>query len=462
MAVAASRGEHRYRGVVRVERVESVPVRCIGIQTEDHLFLAGRRAVPTHNTRNTFTLFPGMLGTKRRATQLGVDLGKEIIYGPGSARIEAVTSSPRALEGSRPSLVLMNETHHWLTSNEGREMAKAVARNLAKSRDGSARSLAITNAHEPGEDSVGEADWDAHLQIESGKSRATGLLYDSLEAPDDTSLRDVASLRSGLLAARGDAEWLDVERLIEEIMDPTTPPSMSMRFYLNKVIASDDAYVAPYEWGLCKVKDSFQPGDTITMFFDGSHSDDHTALVGCRVDDGLLQVLGHWNPADEPDGHIDRDKISGRVNDVFTTYDVVAFYADVRYWEAWVDRWRDDYGDRLLIPATNSAAGKKSHAVAWDMRTRLQEWSNAVEKFEALVRAKEIRHDGNTALAQHMANAKRRMNRYGYSIRKESRDSGRKIDIAVCAIGASLARWDVRATGALGKRKSVGGNAYAF
>jgi phage terminase large subunit-like protein len=85
-----------------------------------------------------------------------------------------------------------------------------------------------------------------------------------------------------------------------------------------------------------------------------------------------------------------------------------------------------------------------------------------VEKFEALVRGKEIRHDGNPALAQHMANAKRRMNRYGYSIRKESRDSSRKIDLAVCAIGASLARWDVRATGALGKRRSVGGNAYAF
>lgn len=419
-------------------------------------------AVNITQTRNTFTLFPGMLGTKQRASSLGVDLGKEIIYGPGSARIEAVTSSPRALEGSRPSLVIMNETHHWLTSNEGREMGKAVARNLAKSRDGSARSLAITNAHEPGEDSVAEADWDAWQQIDAGKSRATGLLYDALEAPDDTSLRDIASLRQGLLAARGDAEWLDVERLIEEIMDPTTPPSMSMRFYLDKIVAADDAYIAPYEWGQCKVEDSFQPGDTIAMFFDGSHSDDHTALVGCRIDDGLLQVLGHWNPADEAEGTIDRDKISGRVNDVFALYDVVAFYSDVRYWEAWVDRWRDDYGDKLLIPATLSAQGKKSHAVAWDMRTRLQEWSVATEKFEALVRAKEIRHDGNAALAQHIANAKRRMNRYGYSIRKESRDSGRKIDLAVCAIGASLARWDVRATGALGKRKSVGGNAYAF
>lgn len=413
-------------------------------------------------TRNTFTLFPGFLGSKQRAIELGVDLGKEIIYGPGSARIEAVTSSPRALEGSRPSLVLVNESQHWLPSNEGREMARAVQRNLAKSRDGSARSLAITNAHEPGEDSVGEADWDAWQEIDSGRSRATGLLYDSLEAPDDTSLRDVDSLRAGLLAARGDSDWLDVERIIEEVMDPTTPPSMSMRFYLNKVVAADDAFLSPAEWGACKVDDSLDPGDTIALFFDGSHSDDHSGLVACRVDDGLLQVLGHWNPTDEPDGHIDRDKVAARVADAFALYDVVAFYSDVRYWEAWVDRWRDEYGDKLLIPATQSAQGKKAHAVAWDMRTRLAEWTTAVGKFEALVRAKEVRHDGHVALAQHMANAKRQMNRYGYSVRKESRDTSRKIDLAVCAIGASLARWDVRATGVLGKRRKVGGNAYAF
>jgi hypothetical protein len=39
------------RSVVSIEPVASVPVRCIAVDTADHLFLAGEGLVPTHNTR---------------------------------------------------------------------------------------------------------------------------------------------------------------------------------------------------------------------------------------------------------------------------------------------------------------------------------------------------------------------------------------------------------------------------
>lgn len=39
------------RAIVLIEPVKSVPVRCIAVDTEDHLFLAGDGFVPTHNTR---------------------------------------------------------------------------------------------------------------------------------------------------------------------------------------------------------------------------------------------------------------------------------------------------------------------------------------------------------------------------------------------------------------------------
>lgn len=51
-AVAA--GEPHYtdqRSVVAIEPVPSVPVRCIAVDTADHLFLVGDGFVPTHNTR---------------------------------------------------------------------------------------------------------------------------------------------------------------------------------------------------------------------------------------------------------------------------------------------------------------------------------------------------------------------------------------------------------------------------
>ncbi|MBQ1167141.1 terminase, partial [Streptomyces sp. A73] len=66
------------------------------------------------------------------------------------------TSSPRALEGGRPTAVNLGETHHGLESTQGHEMAAVIERNATKAADGQTRTLANTNAYEPGEDSVAE------------------------------------------------------------------------------------------------------------------------------------------------------------------------------------------------------------------------------------------------------------------------------------------------------------------
>ena len=42
------------RYVINVEPVESVSVRCIAVAAADHLYLAGERFIPTHNTRDNF------------------------------------------------------------------------------------------------------------------------------------------------------------------------------------------------------------------------------------------------------------------------------------------------------------------------------------------------------------------------------------------------------------------------
>jgi hypothetical protein len=52
-------------------------------------------------------------------------------------------------------------------------------------------------------------------------------------------------------------------------------------------------------WKTGKVEDAIQPGDAVTIGFDGSLRDDSTAPVACRVSDGLLQILGIW---ESPDG----------------------------------------------------------------------------------------------------------------------------------------------------------------
>lgn len=406
-------------------------------------------AVSKDQTRNTMTLFPGLFSADA-ISEFGIDLGKEIIYSATGGRIEAVTSSPRALEGGRSTFVLKNEPHHWVKNNDGHAMAQVIARNAAKARDGSARSLSITNAHDPNEDSVAQHDWEAWQQIAAGKSKAVGFLYDSLEAPASLDMADRDQLRAGLEAARGDSVWLDVEGLIETIYDPRTSPAEARRFYLNQVVAAEDAWVTGDEWDACGDADELEAGTELVLFFDGSKSGDATGLVGCRVSDGAVFVLGLWErPREAEDWQVPRDQVDGVVDHVFAQYKPVGFFADPgsgeddhgqRYWDGYIDGWGERYGDRLTVKAVKT--GDRAHAVLWDMRTsrNTESFTSAAERTLTDIVQGELAHDGDPNMRRHVLNARRRPNRWGVSIGKEHRSSLRKVDLAVCMVGARMVR----------------------
>jgi hypothetical protein len=411
-------------------------------------------AVSQDQTRNTMTLFPSIL-SKRAIEEYRIDLGKEIIYADkGRARIEAVTSSPRALEGGRPTAVNLGETHHWLESNQGHEMAAVIERNATKSADGQSRTLANTNAYEPGEDSVAERTREAFESAEAGRVVDTGLFYDSLEAPAEAKLTEewiVPTLR----AVRGDSIWLDIERLKASILDVRNPPSRSRRFWFNQIVAAEDAFLAPYEWDACRREDAgLRQGDEIVLFFDGSKSDDATGLAACRMSDGFVTALGVWQrPANWPQDvpwRVPREEVDGTVDKVFADYRPIAFFADPgaghddadgeRYWDGYIDAWAQRYGKKLKLKAVTGGANR--HAVLWDMRDRRRQqvFTEAVDRFYRDVLERQLFHDGHRMLRQHVANARRRTNQWGYTIGKEHRESARKVDLAVCAIGARMLR----------------------
>ncbi|HEX5525155.1 MAG TPA: hypothetical protein VFX53_17050 [Pedococcus sp.] len=408
-------------------------------------------AVSLDQNRNTMTLFPTILGANA-IDDFRIDLGKTVIYSAAGGRIEAVTSSPRTLEGGRPSLVAAGETQHWLASNDGIAMWEAIARNLAKSRDGSARAIAHTNAHDPGEDSVAARDWEAYQAIADGRSNATGLLYDSLEPDADVDLSDPVQLREALIVARGDSTWLDVDRLMGEILDPATPPSMSRRFYLNQLTATEDSWIAPHEWAaVSKPTEVIADGDLVTLGFDGAVKEDSSALVMCSVHSGHIQLLGCWEKPEGPTRvpwEVDRAVVDAAVRTAMATYKVVGFFADPALWESYCDNWSADYGSQMKV--------KANHVRPLEFRmNRPTAVVTALERFYQAVLAKTLSHDGSTVLTRHVLNAKRRLGRSGVTIAKEHPSSSRKIDAAYAAVLAFEARSAVLAGGIeLAPRKS--------
>jgi hypothetical protein len=431
-------------------------------------------AVSQDQTRNTMTIFPSLL-SKRAIQEYRIELGKEIIYADkGRARIEAVTSSPRALEGGRPSATYPNETHHWVEANSGHDMAAVIERNATKSADGASRTLAITNAFEPGEDSVAERTRDAYEAAEAGRAADVGLFYDTLEAPPEAKLTE-AWIEPTLRAVRGDSTWLDIGRLKASILDVRNPPSRSRRFWYNQIAAAEDAWLARYEWDACKREDlTLADGDEIVLFFDGSKSDDATGLAACRMSDGLVSALGVWQkpanwPAPNTPGfvpyQVPRDEVHGVVENAFARYRVLAFFADPgsgqdddgeMYWDTYIDLWGQTWGPKLTLRSVLS--GPKAHAVRWDMRdSRNQEtFTEAVKRTHADVLERTLFHDGHKVLRTHVINARRRTNRWGVTIGKEHRESARKIDLAVCMVGARMLRRMILNSPKRAKKKTSG------
>jgi hypothetical protein len=375
---------------------------------------------------------------------------KETVHAMSDERLlEAVTSSPTRLEGVRATFLLLNETQHWDDSNGGHEMSQVISRNAAKSPDGAARTLRITNAYEPGRDSVGQRDREAHDAIETGRTRRIGLLYDSLEAPPDAPLTEEAA-PSVIEAVRGDSDWLDTGRILEEILDPRNSPSTSRRFWYNQIWATEDAWVAPAEWDACAdATVVVEAKAMITLGFDGSKSDDHSALIGCDVEQDHLFEIGVWYPQSST-GEVDRADIDRQVRATFELYDVVGFFSDLHPWESYVDDWAQDLGAGLPLGAS------PHHKIAFDIRGRTKDFTLACERLHAAIvasyeeavlageaqrePARRLTQCGSARFRSHVHNARRAPNAWGVSVRKEHRESAKKIDSVPAAVLARLAR----------------------
>lgn len=475
-------------------------------------------AVSLKQTQNTMKLFLGAF-TEECLAEHGIDIGKESIYAYGGQKaIEAVTSSPSSLEGNRPTLVIKNETHHWKTNNDGIAMAEAIERNATKSKGGAARTLSITNAYEPSIESVARSEREDYEKQMAGEAIQTGILYDTLEAPKEARLRPLFPeeqrgaedagveplspeikerltrlyIRRVLEAVRGGAYWLDIEGLTNSILKGKV--SLSRRFWYNQITANEDSWVDAIAVDAAinpMVKELMRqvsapdlileagwkpvlPSDKIVAFFDGSKSDDSTAIVGCRISDGYCFLIGVWQKPKGERGKkwlAPRAAVDRRVDLMMKRFQVVAFWGDPShakdddedessYWMPMLDKWMRKYkepDESIDHPGLDSThwpvkSGLSKHAINFDMtgadktKAFIAAAEQTQEDFETLNDIEEYEPTfqicGHPVLVQHLKNAIVHIDPRGWgdSLSKEQKDSPRKIDAAVCLVGARMLR----------------------
>jgi hypothetical protein len=375
-------------------------------------------------------------GPLREAFARPDDIGLTRVYIPGGGEIRPSTASSSAKDGGKETFSNFDETHLYITP-ELRRMYATVRRNMAKRKAAEPWSFESSTMYQPGQNSIAEASHSLAKRIREGKVRMPRFLFDHREAPADTNLADEQSLRAGLIESYGSAsEYMPLDRIIAEIWDPRNDVTESRRYFLNQVTAAGDAWVSPQEWDACADdKKKVEPKELIALGFDGSSTNDHTALVGCRISDSHLFTVGLWDPA-QSGGEVPKPAVNAAVAKAFEMYDVVAFLSDVREWESYIDSWEQDYAEGLCVRSADK------HPIAWDMRGRTIETTKAAEAFHTAVIERDLTHAGDKQASQYVYNARRWPNRYGVTFGKETPMSNDKVDWAAAAMLARKARQD--------------------
>ncbi len=434
----------------------------IGVPVENPLIVvAGFSQAQSENTLKAVRAMAAEGYSEREGMSLvdayNLDIGKtRIIAMHNEGEITSATASAATQEGAPLTFAVEDEIHHWTKSNNGTELSDVIARNLTKGAAHGAHGIQTTNAHGPGDESVGERSYLEHLAQLEGRTRRKGLLYDSREASAAVDLADEDALREALIDTYGDSvAWIDIDAVISDIYSPSMSPENARRFFLNQIVAAAESWVAPSEWERCRVDglEPLAPGEQVTLGFDGSLTDDSTALVAVRLSDGAPFILGLWEKPEGPAGvgwEIDKSLVRDAVDHAFAHYDVVAFFADVQYWQPDVESWREEYGERLLLKATMKSS------VGYDMRGHPQEITHAVEGLHRAILDRELPHNGDPRLTRHVLNARRRPNRHGVSFGKETRESPKKVDLVAAMLLARMARDRVLGEGVLRKKKKPG------
>lgn len=363
------------------------------------------------------------------------DTGLTRINLPGGGQIEPVTSSARSRLGQRVTFVLQDETHSWVQANGGLRLADNQRRNVAGM---GGRWLSTTNAWDPAEDSVAQR---------ASENKAPGVYHDDVEGPTRLKVTNKAERRKAMKVVYGDSWWVDLDRIDGEIASllEDGEAAQAERFFLNRKQAGESRAFDLDAWDARRHKPKNyrpDPGALIVIGVDGARFEDAFAALATEVETGFQWPLVILERPDNASHRYEHsfDEADGAIAEAFETYDVWRMYCDDQWIGEWVDQWAGRYGDRRVI--------------VWHTNRKTQIcW--AVKNYTNAINTGPLTHDGDQRMRQHIRNARKfPMNvrddkgNLMHSIRKDRKDSPRKIDAGMAGTISWEARGDAIADGA--------------
>lgn len=366
----------------------------------------------------------------RLADELGVDAGltRCFLRRRPDAKIEPVTSRAGSREGQPVTYATLDETGLMTPQNGGVKLARTIRRNVGKM---GGRAYETTNGFVPGEASVAEG---THKAWERGTE---GIFYDAVEAPTQIDGVDVdldapdEILKRALQVAYGDSWWVDLDRIVRDVRDPDMPWEDAQRFFFNWNRSGGGSVVDIKAWEALADSDRIvEAGEEVGLGFDGSISDDLTALYGCTRDGFVFEIASWQRPANAPPGwRVPRLEVDATVREAFGLYRVGRMLCDPARWYTEIEVWESLF----------NIDGEEPRVVALDTNSATR-FAPACDRFTTGVKEKSLSHDGDPELTQHLAACAKRKVRLaddehdGRTRFVVVKADTRKIDRAVAAI----------------------------
>ena len=350
-----------------------------------------------------------------------VTIYKDSLFVPATNSVFRVVSAEAySKEGLNPSRVIMDELH----AHKNRDLFDVFS--LAMGNRGKIGQLvAITTAgvksDMTGKDSIAYSLYQYGQKVASGEIDDPAFFMAWWEAPHDMDHRLPEAWQ---IANPGYDDIVSVQDFESAVR--RTPEAEFRTKRLNQWVSSAEAWLPAGSWLECGAEFVPDVDAQIVLGVDGSFSGDSTVVVGCTIPNGdeLPQVflVKAWEKdldLDGDDWRVDIADVEAVIVDFCQTHpNVREIVFDPFRW-ARTMQILDDAGFPVVeYPQSPSRMIK------------------ACQKFFDAVVDHQLVHDENPTLARHLDNAILKVTPAGPHIKKDARNSPRKIDAAVAAIMA--------------------------
>ena len=360
---------------------------------------------------------------------------REIRSRRDSGRIRVLAADVDTADGVIPTLALVDELHRHKSAG-----LYGIFRDGLGPRSGQMLTISTAGDHEM--TTLGQMRTAALSLpvVERNGAHTFAATSDRSYVMHEWALRKEDDLDDLLLVALANpASWQTLHALRARHDSPSMLPWQWARFACGVWVSAEAWWITAEDWNALSESDELAAGERITLGFDGARVGDATALVGCRLTDGLVQLLACWEaPADAPTWEVPAGEVDAVIAETMERYRVVRGYFDPPLWRSEIDGWSREFGDKAVQRYDTA-------------RSRMM---GAVERFRTDVATQRLKHSGDITLTRHVLNAQTREARGGgYWLMKDRAGSQHKIDAAIAAVLAYEARADVLAAG--GNRSRV-------